>query len=345
MVLSTTFAFADSRTFNTGSITSNGWTVTSIGQFGGQFGSAGVDGVYSTLTGTGYSRAIYPMNMNPNGTHQFDAQFRFQVNNRSEGIWLGVAATNSSSPSNNQLVVGYPGYGNFVTSIDGTSGTTQSMTPSIQPANTTQYVAHVTSNDGYTITLSVETTTGTVVAGPVTRTMPNNQRAAYLVIQLNNRGPISGAPSSTTNPSVTWVRFEDRGGSGGSATPTASPSPSPSPSAQSGPLTAAYLSGIREFYANQPIVHMSNQSVIYNPDGTIKQVITGNVTNATATPTPAAVGTPTAVPNATAVPAGATATPVATTLAATKTQSPGFEMVLAAIGMISALVLITRKKK
>jgi hypothetical protein len=73
----------------------------------------------------------------------------------------------------------------------------------------------------------------------------------------------------------------------------------------------------------------------------------GNVTNATATPTPAIVGTPTAKPNATAtaVPAVTTATPIATVPGATKTQAPGFEMILAAIGMISALVLITRKKK
>jgi hypothetical protein len=84
---------------------------------------------------------------------------------------------------------------------------------------------------------------------------------------------------------------------------------------------------------------MSNQSVIYNPDGTVKQVITGNQTNATATPT----ATPT--PNATATPVPVTVTPVPSVPAATKTQAPGFEIILAAIGMISALVLITRKKK
>lgn len=88
---------------------------------------------------------------------------------------------------------------------------------------------------------------------------------------------------------------------------------------------------------------MSNQSVIYSPDGTIKEVITGNQTTA-----PTATPTATVKPNATAtptVPAIATATPIPSAPAPTKTQSPGFEIVLAAIGMIAALVLITRKKK
>jgi hypothetical protein len=100
---------------------------------------------------------------------------------------------------------------------------------------------------------------------------------------------------------------------------------------------------IRDYYASQPVVNMSNQSVIYNPDGTIKQVITGNQTIASPTASPAATVTPNAT--ATPVPAKMNATAVPSVPAATKTQAPGFEIVLAAIGMISALVLITRKKK
>lgn len=100
---------------------------------------------------------------------------------------------------------------------------------------------------------------------------------------------------------------------------------------------------ISDYYASQPVVHMSNQSVIYNPDGTIKQVITGNQTIASPTATPTATVKPNAT--ATAVPATATVTAVPSVPAATKTQAPGFEIILAAIGMITALVLITRKKK
>jgi hypothetical protein len=100
---------------------------------------------------------------------------------------------------------------------------------------------------------------------------------------------------------------------------------------------------LRDYYASQPVVHMSNMSVIYNPDGTIKQVITGNQTIASSTTTPTATVKPNAT--ATVVPATMTVTAVPSMPAATKTQAPGFEIILAAIGMISALVLITRKKK
>ena len=108
------------------------------------------------------------------------------------------------------------------------------------------------------------------------------------------------------------------------------------------------LQAIRDFYAKQPVVHMSNQSVVYNPDGTVAKVINGNqvtAANATAVPTVAANATavPTVKANATAVPV--TVTPVPSAAAPTKTQSPGFEMVLASVGMLSALALITRKKK
>jgi cell division septation protein DedD len=103
------------------------------------------------------------------------------------------------------------------------------------------------------------------------------------------------------------------------------------------------LQAIRDFYANQPVVHMSNQSVIYNSDGTVKQVITGNQAAASPAASPVATAKPSAT--ATPAPATATATPAPTMPSATKTQAPGFEIILAAIGMISALVLITRKKK
>jgi hypothetical protein len=56
-----------------------------------------------------------------------------------------------------------------------------------------------------------------------------------------------------------------------------------------------------------------------------------NATNATATPTAPATISATAVPSVPVTP--------------TKTQSPGFELVLAATGMLAALALITRKKK
>jgi len=407
MVLSSTIVLANNFTSSNGNLGTNGWTITtSSNSLSGNFGSAPLFGVYSTITGTGYARAIHPLNLNVNGTHAFDLQFRFRLNNVSEGIWVGVANTTSDNPDYNQLVVGYPGYGSFETSVNGTSGTTQAMSPTTTPVNTTDYVAHVTSTDGHTIVFSITNqNTGATVAGPSTRTMPGGL-AAYAVIQINNRGPTTATPGPSTTPAVSNVLFTDNGGSG---TPTVSPSPSPSPSPTTNTAAALDLNAIRAFYASQPATHMSDVNAVRNADGsysvpngmgaasvgvsgtvtsavdntpivgaTVKlgsnTQVTGsngvyrfngvtpgkyNVTasangynamtknvdatsmNATmnfALQSTAPAATPS--PSATAV----AATPVATA-SPTKTQSPGFGIVLVAMGMILAGAFITRKKK
>jgi hypothetical protein len=333
MVVSTTIALATSFNSQTGDLASNGWTVSG-GTFSGSFGT----GVYSTVTTTGYARATHPMNLATNGTHAFDARFRFKLNNVSEGIWLGVSNTTAQS---SQMVVGWRGYGSgpnqYFMTATGAGSSFSNMSPNAMPTGNNEYVAHVTSTNGNALTFTIETTTGSVVAGPSTVNMPSGQLAAYLVIQINNRGP-GATPGITTSPIVNEVRFTDNGGT---STPTPSPSPSPSATANPGSMSAAYLAGIRDFYANQPIVHMSNQSVVYNPDGSIKQVVTGAVATPTPKPTIAASVTP-----ATPTPVVPTAVaPTTAPVTPTKTQSPGFEIVLAALGMISALALITRKKK
>ncbi len=107
------------------------------------------------------------------------------------------------------------------------------------------------------------------------------------------------------------------------------------------------LQGIKDFYANQPVVHMSNQSVIYNSDGTVAKVINGTqvtASSATAVPTIVCDGSTDSQGKRDSNTGDSNASPDGSA-AATKTQSPGFEMVLAAIGMLSALALITRKKK
>jgi hypothetical protein len=64
IVLSTSIAFANDYTSGAGTLAQEGWTITR-GTFGGSnFGL----GIYSTVTIPGYSRAVHPMNLNPNGT-------------------------------------------------------------------------------------------------------------------------------------------------------------------------------------------------------------------------------------------------------------------------------------
>jgi len=200
----------------------------------------------------------------------------------------------------------------------------------------THTVKIVSTDGGKTATLSVDGTTAS-------KTVTLTGAPKYVVIYLDNA--LTANPSASNVPVVTAVSFSSPDSS---STPTATPTITPTTTPTKTDYTLN-LQAIRDFYARQPVVHMSNQSVIYNPDGTIKQVITGDqaVATPTATATPATNNTtqPTVTPSKapTATPTTTTATAVPPT--PTKTQSPGFEIVLAAIGMISALVLITRKKK
>jgi PGF-CTERM motif len=338
VAISTTIAYATDFTSSQGSLSSNGWTTTS-GSFGGTFGSPsplGIYGIYSNST-SGISRAVNAMNLNPNGTHAFDLKIQFTINNLNESIWLGVA--NASTSTTDQLLAGYAGSGSWATSQDGSSGT-QAMTSATAPANGTNYVADISSSDGKTITFTIQNQdTFSTVAGPVSLTMPSGGLATYAVLEINNNG-YDTSPSPKTSDIVTHVQFADNGG--GSATGTVTPTPTPTPTPATTATTGNPFAGAQNFYANQPVVHMSNQSVIYWPNGSIKQVIGGN-----------AVVTPTAMPVVSATPAppaSATTTPtvvpptVTVAPSATQTKSPGFEILLAAIGMILALALVSRKR-
>jgi hypothetical protein len=89
---------------------------------------------------------------------------------------------------------------------------------------------------------------------------------------------------------------------------------------------------------------MSNQSVIYNPDGTINQTITGKVIN-TLTPTVSVTQMPDTfnvtfsdIATATPLPANVTDTPA-------KGPSTGLVVLLGAIFIIAAIALVPWKKK
>jgi hypothetical protein len=338
MAISTTVAYATDFTDNNGSLSSYGWKTTS-GSFGGTFGaysSLGSFGVYSN--GTGNSIANYPLNLNPNGTQTFTLYTDFTINNLSDAFWVGVANSSSGATTGNQLMVGYPGSGSWATTVDGTSGTTQSMSSTAAPGNKTNYEAIISSSDGNTITFEIQDqNTGSVVAGPVSRTMPGGL-AAYAVIWINNGATTAGA---ATSPEINEIRLEDGSGDSSTSTPTSTPTATPVPQSTA---NQAAIASIQAFYAAQPVVHMSNQSVIYYPNGSIGQVIGGNQAAATPIPTTTAVVTATPTTSAAVTATPTVVPPTATPVPTTQTKSPGFEIVLAAIGMLVALALVSRKK-
>jgi len=112
---------------------------------------------------------------------------------------------------------------------------------------------------------------------------------------------------------------------------------------------------MQNWYATQYTpIQLSNQSVVYDQGGNIVKVVTGKPGEATTMPVSGATITPTLTP--TTVPAGnatpsknvtqntTAVVPPVVTVAPTKSQSPGFGIVLAAIGMLAAIFLVSRKK-
>ena len=308
VVLGSAIAIADNFTASPlTDVTSGGWTTTQ-GSFATNGGGNGIISNNPAYT----CKAVHPVTTTSSGAFSFESTFK--LNNASCDVHVGVGTDSSD------LTVGWIHSGHFAVVKDNN----QIMafigaSDSLDPAAT--YTGKITSTDGNSFTCSIYQGSNLVGTTTVLGFKPTN-----VVVYIENYNAANG-------PTIYSVNFQSQ----------ASPSPSPSPSPSTTPSSVNFdLQAMRDFYAHQPIVHMSNQSVIYNPDGTIKQVITGNQTVTTPTATPAMVK-----PNATATPAPvkASVTAVPSAPVATKTQAPGFEIVLAAIGMISALVLITRKKK
>ncbi len=332
VTLCVTIALAENVDFGA-FVSGNGWDVLN-GNFAGSFTN---EGIYSVPQDTA-SDAAYTLPVTSDGN--FDLTIPFILNNDQSVLYVGLSTASSAQDTSGWTVVGNgPDHNAFAYSHGGLSNIDYLGDTS---ANTgQQYTAHFKSTNGGT-----QATVG--IDGYGSTTVALSGVPKFAIIYINNNGTLgtSGSVPMVTSPTYTYTKV------------TVSPSTSPNNSTVSPTVTAPTtnpqnqamlnLQGIRDFYANQPVVHMSNQSVIYNPDGTVAKVINGNqvaAANATAVPTVAANATaiPTVAANATVVPV--TVTPAASIPAPTKTQSPGFEMVLAAIGMLSALALITRKKK
>ncbi len=124
---------------------------------------------------------------------------------------------------------------------------------------------------------------------------------------------------------------------------------------------ATDYSSLRQYYANNPQPALSNQSLVFDQQGHIVQVVTGKPGSATVAPAAGATIVPglkptgAAVPAATVAPvvpganvtASVTAVPpptVTPTVAPTKTRSPGFGVILSAMAILGVLFYLNRKK-
>ncbi|BAI62603.1 hypothetical protein MCP_2531 [Methanocella paludicola SANAE] len=300
-------------------VTSGGWTTTQ-GSF--KVNSAG-DGIISN--DTAYAcKAVHPVTTDASGAFSFESTFK--LNNEDCDVHVGV----SSGMNSGDITVGYI-HGGFFTAVKDNSVIDHYFGG--VPDTGATYTGKITSTDGNSFTCSLYQ--GSTMMGSYT--YQSGFKPAYVVLYIENL-------NATNGPTIYSVNFQSQAAA--SPTPTVSPSATATPTPTQTPTKVNYdLQAIRDFYAKQPVEHMSNQSVVYNPDGTIKQVITGTQTTPVVSPTLQPTVKPNVTATATATPAPSNATAVPSTPAPTKAQSPGFEIVLATMGMLAALALITRKKK
>jgi hypothetical protein len=342
MVISAAIALA--QTWSPSSTVSDpDWDVMT-GQFGGSFSGSGVYAL-----GTDYATAGHSLPASSDGN--FTLTIPFTLNGANTTAYVGLSTASDAQTLSGWTVIGN-GPGNAFGYSHGGLGSIDYFA-NVAPTKGTTYTARIVSTDGgQTAKVSVD-------GYGATETVSLGGTPKFVILYLNNNGT-TGASGAV--PMVSAINYVYNAAASPTPTPTISPTPttSPTPTPTTSPTATptptqtptkvSYdLQAIREFYAKQPVGHMSNQSVVYNPDGTIKQVITGTTTTNATTPVVSPTVQPTVKPNVT-VTATATATPsnatvVPSTPAPTKAQSPGFEIILATMGMLAAMALITRKKK
>ena len=263
----------------------------------------------------------------------FDATFTFRVVNLSSDVFVGVSDRLDDS---NDILVGYSkDHQAFIVTKNQQSVLT-TLGSNVNPSSS--YSAEIKSTDGgKSFTCSI--------SGVGSYPYPSGFKPQYVAVVIFNNGVDNG-------PQVSGVGFTSTG-----ATPSVSPSPSPSPGVNSTSVaTGIDHSDMQNWYANyyEPPV-LSNQSLIYDQSGHIAKVVTGKPGQATIMPISGATITPTPIP--TTVPASnvtaplnvatnttATISPVVATATPTKSQSPGFGIILVAIGMLAAIFFVSRKK-
>ena len=325
IVISAGLAYAAAIGSGSGWSTSGSWQPMS-----GVF--SGLDsGSITSNYGSNWCRAIHPVTTNSAGS--FTATYQFTVNNLSSDVFVGVANGISDS---NDLLVGYSkDYNAFIVTLNQQSALAN-LGGSVDP--NTQYTATISSTDGKTFHISV--------SGAGSYDYTSGFAPTYATLSINNQGAAKG-------PSVDSVTYTSDPSS--TATPTATPDTNSTSNATS--TVPAYIdhSDMQNWYATEYVPPvLSNQSLVYDESGHIVKVVTGKPGQATTMPVSGVTVTPTAIP--TAAPASnvtapmnvtknntPTITPVAT-VAPTKSQSPGFGIVLVAIGMLAAIFVVSRKK-
>lgn len=329
IVISTITAVAhitNAFNFGGGQLSQGGWDV--------QSGNMVIkDGALNSI-GTGViSRAVHSVSVEPSGS--FTSTFTFTINDPSSDVLAGVADSNGQ-----ETLAGYNGGGSFVIAGNGVAGV---------PNTDTEYTVKISSDDGQSFNVQI-LSGGSEIASRTVSGVPTS-----VILRITNE-------SDSNGPAITSATFDS---TAPTSTPTATPVPGDNPTVTPSPTAQAVdHSDMMNWYANNYVPPvLSNQSYIYNDDGKLVQVVTGKPGEATTTPTSGVVVagesanlTAPAIANL-ATPAGNATTSVIknstmptvmpkTTVPAapTKTQSPGFGILLVAISMMAALFYISRKK-
>jgi PGF-CTERM protein len=336
IVYSTTIATASIPNGFGSGLGSGGWLVTAGGIDSGGIGV--VQDAASAQTAV-ESRAAHEVTTNSNGA--FNADFTFKVVNLSSEVYVGVA----SGPNGDDIQVGWNA--NSKQFIVVKNSDTALATLSENLANpTATYTAHISSTDGKTLHCTID--------GVGSYDYSSGFAPKYVVIRIHNNGLGNGNPHVTNGPQVGAPTFSTPAATA-TVSPTVSPSPSPGTNATALDPVVPDYSDIQNWYATQYTpVQLSNQSLVYDQGGNIVKVVTGKPGEATTMPISEATVAPTIAPTATPAANVTTPTKVTTnntptippvaTAAPTRSQSPGFGIVLAAIGMLAAIVLVSRKK-
>jgi hypothetical protein len=335
IVYSTTIATASiPDNWGTG-MGNGGWLVTA-----GGIDSGGIGVIQDAASGQTAieSRAVHEISSNADGN--FNVSFTFKVVNVSSEVYVGVA----SGSSGDDIQVGWNANSKQFIVVKNSDTALATLSESMANPSTT-YTGRITSTDGKTFHCSID---GVGSADYASGFVPK-----YVVLRIHNNGLGDGKPGVTNGPQVGAPTFTTDT-STATATPTVSPSPSPGANTTSTPAVADY-SAMRDWYATQYTpVQLSNKSVVYDQGGNIVKVVTGKPGEATTVPvtgtTINSIISPTTIPTSSVTPPKTVTQnttvvkPPVTTVAPTKSQSPGFGIVLVAIGMLAAIFLVSRKK-
>lgn len=248
--------------------------------------------VYSPSTGI-ISIATHPVSVEPNGS--FTSTFKFKINDLSSDVLVGIGS------SGGQTLTGYNGHGSFIIANNGVGGT-----PSVSAEYTVQFAS--INDNSFSVRIigsgidATRTVTGSMPTIAVLR-ITNQSDANGPVITSTTFAPTAPTPTPTETPGT----GDNSTVGDGNDTPTNdTPTVTPSPTAET-----TYNSEMMNWYATyyEPPV-LSNQSYIYDDNGFLVTIFTSK---------PGSEIVTAAEPLNMTAPA-----------APTKTQSPGFEVILAA---------------